>query len=71
VTNFGHEIANWSQNRPTTTMGYFNPFFVGDDKAETFQRIAQMDYSFEDEDFAGISQDAKVLYYNFAQIKPA
>lgn len=29
-----------------------------------------MDYSFEDEDFAGISQDAKVLYYNFAQIKP-
>ncbi|CBY35470.1 unnamed protein product [Oikopleura dioica] len=33
--------------------------FQGDDKAETFQRIAQMDYSFEDEDFAGISQDAK------------
>ena len=33
--------------------------FSGDDKAETFQRIAALDYEFDEEDFAGISHEAK------------
>jgi len=32
---------------------------IGDDKAETFQRIAILDYEFDEEDFAGISKEAK------------
>jgi len=33
--------------------------FQGEDKAETFSRIAALDYEFDEEDFAGISHEAK------------
>ena len=33
--------------------------FLGEDKAETFSRIAALDYEFDEEDFAGISHEAK------------
>ena len=32
---------------------------LGEDKAETFSRIAALDYEFDEEDFAGISHEAK------------
>ena len=32
---------------------------LGEDKAETFSRIAALDYEFDDEDFAGVSYEAK------------
>ena len=38
---------------------YSHLVFLGEDKAETFSRIAALDYEFDEEDFAGISHEAK------------
>ena len=39
-------------------------------QAETFQRIAELDYTFEEEDFAGISVDAKYFIENLFTREP-
>ena len=33
--------------------------YSGEDKADTFSRIAALDYEFEEEDFAGVSGEAR------------
>ena len=40
-------------------MDFWSFVFLGEDKAETFSRIAALDYEFDEEDFAGISHEAK------------
>ena len=40
-------------------MHFWSYVFLGEDKAETFSRIAALDYEFDEEDFAGISHEAK------------
>ena len=44
--------------------------FLGDDKSETFDRILDLDYDFDDEIFADVSNDAKNFIADILQRHP-